>query len=443
MPTRPATEATAGGGRASIETAYGWWVVTASTLILAVNFGGTYLVVVGLKPIAADMGWPRSIPSLAYTVMYIGAGFGGIAMGWWSDRRGMFGPAVLGAVAIALGSVLTGFSAGLVGFLVAQGLLVGLIGNGAMFSPLMSNATRWFDRRRGMAVAIVASGQPLAGAIWPPIFRWTIDDYGWRETMIGYGLVAIVLILPLTLVLRRPRPAALATSPHDRGEIDANGRVLGLPANLVLAMLGLAIVGCCIAMSMPMVHIVAYCSDLGYSSQRGAEMLSLLLACAFFSRLLFGWTADRIGGLKTILLSSGLQAIVLSFYTLFDGMFQLYVLSALFGLVFGGIVPSYSLVVRELFPEGQAGWRTGVVYLFGTIGMGLGGWLGGLIFDLTGGYQLGFITGVGSNVVNLVLIMVLVWRSHTAPGSASWSRPERYRLLGRDSLRWARLEEAS
>ncbi|MDP6706209.1 MAG: MFS transporter [Alphaproteobacteria bacterium] len=410
-----ATRETAGGAGASIETAYGWLVVTASTLILSVTFGGTYLVVVGLKPIAADFGWPRSIPSLAYTVIYVGAGFGGILMGWWSDRRGMFGPAIIGAVAIALGSILTGYSTEMVGFLFAQGILVGLIGNGAMFAPLMSNATRWFDRRRGMAVAIVASGQPLAGALWPSIFRWSIDAYGWRMSMIGYGIVALVIVLPLSLALRRPRPGNTPGSMPSRGEMDADGRVLGLRANLVLAMLGVAIVGCCIAMSMPMVHIVAYCSDLGYSAARGAEMLSLLLACAFMSRLIFGWTADRIGGLKTILLSSGLQAMVLSFYTLFDGMLGLYLLSALFGLVFGGIVPSYSLVVRELFPENQAGWRTGVVYLFGTIGMGLGGWLGGLIFDLTGGYQLAFITGVASNVVNLVLIMTLVWRSQPGP----------------------------
>ena len=394
-----------------VDSRQGWWVVAASTLILSVSFGSTYLLVVALKPIAADFGWPRAIPSLAYSLIYFGAGFGGIAMGFWSDRQGVFRPVCLGAVAIASGSVLASFSGSMAGFLLAQGLLIGFLGNGSMFAPLMTNATRWFERRRGMAVAIVAAGQPLSGTLWPSIFRWGIENHGWRETMLGYGVLSLVIILPLSLALRRPVPVPTAPEVTPGAKAGPAAEVLGLPANLVQVALGIAFVGCCIAMSMPMAHIVAYCSDLGFATARGAEMLSVLLACAFASRLIFGYLADRIGGLKTILFSSSLQAVVLSLYTIFDGLVQLYLISGLFGFVFGGIVPSYALAVRDLFAERQAGWRTGVTYLFGTSGMGLGGYLGGLVFDLTGGYQLAFITGVGFNILNLAIIMGLVWRT--------------------------------
>ncbi len=392
-----------------IDGAWAWWVAIASTLILTVSFGSTYLISVALKPIAADFDWPRSIPSLGYALIYAGTGAGGMLAGWWSDRHGMFQPALVATAAIAGGSLLSATSTGMTGFLIGQGLLVGLMGSGFLFSPMMSNATRWFERRRGLAVALVASGQSLAGALWPPVARWGIEEYGWRQTMIGYGVVAIVVILPLSFTFRRRTPRAEATAARDPGRMTADGRVLGLPANLVLTMLGLAFVGCCVAMAMPLVHIVAYCTDLGFQAARGAEMLSLLLACAFLSRMGFGWLADRIGGLQTILLSSSLQTAALSLYTVVDGLLGLYMISALFGLVFGGIVPAYALAVRQLFPEGQAGWRIGVVYFFGTSAMGLGGLLGGFLFDLSGGYHLAFVVGVAFNVANLAIVGAFVW----------------------------------
>ena len=399
----------------SIETRYGWWVVAASTLMMSVGYGGSYLVVVGLKPIAAEFGWPRSVPSLAHTLAWIGAGFGGVLMGYWSDRRGMLGPARLGACMVGAGCILSGYSTGAFLLLSAHGLFLGVLGTGTMFSPLLTNATRWFDRRRGMAVAIVAGGQGLAGAIWPPIFRWGMDEHGWRSTMIAYGILAICLMLPLSFVFRRRPPFVLI--PHQGAQGGQGGAAdkLGLPSGLVQGMLGLAVVGCCVAMAMPMVHIVAYCSDLGYASARGAEMLSLLLACGLVSRLGFGWLADRIGALKTILLSSSMQAVALALFISMESLLGLYLVAALFGLVFGGIVPSYALAVRELFAEREAGWRIGVVYLFATSGMGLGGYLGGVIFDLTGGYAVAFATGVAFNLVNLFLLIVLVWRQRGMP----------------------------
>ncbi|MDP6567027.1 MAG: MFS transporter [Alphaproteobacteria bacterium] len=395
----------------SVECAYGWAVAVVSTMMIAVAFGTSYLVVVGLKPIAADFGWPRQIPSAAYAMALFGAGIGGIFMGWWADRKGMGAPALFGAFFVGAGTIAAAYSPDAITFLAAHFLILGLLGNGAMFAPLLTNVTHWFDRRRGIAVAVVASGQSLAGAIWPPIFRYTIDEYGWQESMIGYGLFCFVTLIPLALVMRRPAPrptVASVAAAEARGNGD--GRVLRMPPNLALGLLCVAIVGCCVAMSMPMVHIVAHCSDLGFSAARGAEMLSILLACAFISRIGYGWLADRVGGLRTLFLGASLQLLGLACFVYVDSLQGLYLVSVFYGLGYGGIVPMYAIIVRELFRDSEAGWRMGVVFLFGTIGMALGGYFGGLIFDLTGSYRLAFLTGIGFNILNLVLVGFMLSR---------------------------------
>ncbi|MDA1097681.1 MAG: MFS transporter [Proteobacteria bacterium] len=402
--------------KVTIESGYGWWVAIASTLMITVSFGSTYLVVVGLKPIATEFGWPRQIPSAGYSAALLGAGVGGILMGLWSDRRGMSGPALTGAVFVGLGLLAISRSNSAVTFLGAHLLILGLLGNGAMFSPLLTNVTHWFDRRMGIAVAVVSGGQSLAGAIWPPIFRYAIEQYGWRDTMFAYGLFCFAVLIPLSLVMRRPSPrmvrggaaadkAARAAQVGQRQPL-----VLGLPPNTAFALLCMAIIGCCVAMSMPMVHIVAYCSDLGFSAARGAEMLSILLFSAFLSRLAYGWLSDRIGGLKTLLLGSSLQLLGLACFMYVDSLEGLYLVSIFYGLGYGGIVPMYAIIIRQLFPDSQAGWRIGVIFLFGTGGMALGGYLGGLIFDQTATYRLAFLTGVVFNLANLVLVGFMVRR---------------------------------
>jgi MFS family permease len=400
----------------SIESRYSWWVAIASTLMITVAFGSTYLVIVGLKPIAAEFGWPRQIPSAGYSAALLGAGVGGILMGLWSDRRGMAGPAVTGSIFVGLGLIAISQSNSVITFLGAHLLILGLLGNGAMFSPLLTNVTHWFDRRMGIAVAVVSGGQSLAGAIWPPIFRYAMEHYGWRDTMFAYALVCFAVLIPLSLVMRRPSPRMVrGGAVTDKAERAAqSGRrqplVLGLPPNTAFALLCMAMVGCCVAMSIPMVHIVAYCSDLGFSAARGAEMLSILLFSAFLSRLAYGWLADRIGGLKTLLLGSALQLLGLACFMYVDSLKGLYLVSIFYGLGYGGIVPMYAIIVRQLFPDSQAGWRIGVIFLFGTGGMALGGYLGGLIFDQTATYRLAFLTGIGFNLCNLVLVSFMVRR---------------------------------
>lgn len=391
----------------SIESRAGWTVAIASLLIMTIGFGTPYVVVVGLKPIAAELGWPRAIPAFANSLAYIGAGIGGIGVGWWADRVGVRLPALIGSVMVGAGAILS--SGGSQWQLyVGHGLLIGLAGNSATFAPLMANVSRWFDRNRGAALALVAAGQQAAGAIWPPLFRYTIDVAGWRSTLFWYGVFATATMVPLSLLLGEP-PVARPTA---QSAVEAAPRpiVLGLSANLVQAILCAAIVCCCIAMAMPMGHVVAFCSDLGFAPARGAEMLSLLLGCAFMSRMLWGRLSDRIGGLRTILIGSACQAAFLSLYVLVDDLVGLYLVSAAFGLGFGGIVPSYALSIRDLFSAREAGWRMGAIFLFGLAGMALGGWLGGYIYDLRGAYQPAFVVGVLFNLLNLLLIGGLVLR---------------------------------
>ena len=294
-------------------------------------------------------------------------------------------------------------------FALVQGLLIG-VGSAATFAPLLADTSHWFTRRRGIAVAIFASGNYLAGAIWPPIVQHFVETVGWRQTYFGIGVFCLATMLPLALALRRKLPMH---EPIVAGSL-ASARVerpLGLSPGALLALLSIAGFSCCVAMAMPQVHIVAYCGDLGYGPARGAQMLSLMLACGIVSRLASGWICDRIGGLRTLLLGSALQGIALLLFLPFDGMVSLYVISALFGLFQGGIVPSYAIIVREYFSPKEAGARVGTIITATLFGMAFGGWMSGAIFDLTGSYKVAFMNGILWNLLNMSIAGWLLWRS--------------------------------
>ena len=282
----------------SIEVQYGWVIIIASLAIHSIGLGAPNILFVTLKPIAADLGSDRALPSLAYSLMILGTGIGGLAMGWWLDKRGVMEPVLFSAVMIAMGSFLAAQSGGKWSLYLANGILIGLLGKAAMIAPLIANATRWFDRRRGLAVAIIASGQGVAGVVWPPVLRYINDGAGWREACQFFGIFVLVTMIPLALLLRPKPPAILTESQATRGS--ENGRVLGLPANGVQLALWLAVLGCCAAMAMPNVHLFSHATDLGFSSARAAELLSVLFAAAFFSRIAFGMLADRIGGAVSV-----------------------------------------------------------------------------------------------------------------------------------------------
>ena len=346
----------------------------------------------------------------------IGFGIGGILMGRLSDRFGVIVPVLIGAVCLGLGFVAAGNAATLWQFVLVQGLLIGLLGTSSAFAPLVADTSMWFSKRRGMAVAICASGNYLAGAVWPPVLQHYFDTVGWRATFTSVGLFCVATMIPLAFALRRKPPqlsaAALAST--------SSNKQIDIPPNVLFALLCVAGVGCCVAMSMPQVHIVAYCGDLGYAAARGAEMLSVMLGFGIVSRLVSGLVCDRIGGLRTLLLGSGLQGVALLLFLPFDSLASLYVVSALFGLFQGGIVPSYAIIVREYFPSKEAGARVGTVLMCTLLGMALGGWMTGVIFDLTGSYRTAFLNGIGWNLLNLAIAFFLLRRSM---GSGSPGNP--------------------
>ena len=392
----------------SIESRNSWVVAIVALIVLSVSYGAPLTMVVALKPIAIELGTPRSAPALAVALTYVGAGCGGMAMGWLAERIGIRAVVMFGGTMIASGLILAS-QGGLSQLYVSAFLLVGLLGAGGMFAPLMTYVTRWFDRRRGSAIALISAGQYVAGALWPSVFQIGIDRIGWRNTMLSFGILAICIIVPLAIIYLRAAPQELHRG-SAAGEPAAGAPVLGLPPNLVLAALAFATFCCCVTMSMPMAHMVAFCSDIGITPTQGAAMLSVLLGSAFFARQFWGWLADRLGGLRTILWASATQAAAMTGFLLTQDEIGLFSISAAFGFGFGGLIPGYVLAVRELFPASEAGWRIPVMLFPGSLGMATGGWLAGVLYDRFAFYAPAFAAGVAFNLLNLVVIGTLVSR---------------------------------
>jgi MFS family permease len=400
------------------DSRYAWLRLAVALALMTVGASGMYVVSVVLPTVQAEFGIDRSAASMPYTMTMIGFGIGGILMGRLSDRFGVAVPIAIGAVGLGLGFALAGAAPGLLLFGLAQGMLIGMLGTSSTFSPLVADTTLWFEKRRGLAVAICASGNYLGGALWPPIAQHFIETVGWRATYVGIGLFCVATMLPLALLLRRRPPGFGATGAASKAAHRAPGtwigpadRPLGLSKTTLQWLLNVSGVACCVAMAMPQVHIVAYCTDLGFGAARGAEMLSVMLGTGIVSRLVSGWISDRIGGLRTLLLGAVLQGLALLLFIPFDGLVSLYVVSALFGLFQGGIVPSYALIVREHFPPSEAGVRVGQAVTATLLGMALGGWMSGAIFDLTGSYDAAFLNGIGWNLVTVTIASLLLRRA--------------------------------
>ena len=363
-----------------IDSPYALRRLIATLLVMTFGAAGMYVVSVVLPQVQSDFGVSRSDASLPYTLLMVGFGVGGLWMGRISDRYGVHAALVLGAIGTLAGFVWAAFAQGIWSFVLAHGLMLGLLGAGATFAPLVADTTLWWNRRRGIAVAVCTSGNYLAGAIWPPVAQFGVSTLGWRQTYLIIGIVCGVGMILLALAMRRPPPLPVAAS-HGRMPTRQSDRPFGLRMGTAQALLCAAAVGCCLAMAMPQVHIVAYCADLGFGPARGAEMLSLMLACGIVSRLGSGLICDRIGGVRTLLLGSFLQGVALLMFIPFNGLVSLYVISAMFGLFQGGIIPAYAIIVREYFPPLEADRRVGAVMLASLGAMALGGWISGAIFD--------------------------------------------------------------
>jgi MFS family permease len=346
------------------------------------------------------------------SLTYIGSGLGGIAMGWLAGRVGLRCVAMSCGTMIAAGLVLASFG-GLYQLYASNLLLIGLLGASGMFSPTMAYVTRWFDRHRGSAIALVSSGQYVAGAVWPLLFQAGVDAFGWRLTMRLFAIVVAVTILPLAAWFFRQPPE---TGPKVAAVVGDRiyAPVERLRPNLTMALLASAIFCCCVTMSMPLAHIVAYCGDIGIGAKPGAAMLSLQLAAGVVAQQLWGWIADRLGGLRTVLFASTSMAAAMAGFLLTQNEIGLFSVSAVFGLAFGGLIPGYILAVREIFPAAEATWRIPIILFPGALGMAAGGWLAGAIYDGFGFYTPAFAAGLLFNLLNLVVVGTLVM-AHRSP----------------------------
>jgi len=394
------------------DSRYAWLRLAVALVIGTVACVGSWSVVVVLPAMQGEFDTLRSGASLPYTLAMLGFGAGNIVMGRIADRYGLMVPVAMGGVMLAAGYVAAAMSQSLWQFALAHGLLIGF-GTGAGFSPLISDLSHWFRRHRGLAVVCGASGSYLAGVVWPQLITFGMQNYGWRATHIGIGIVTLAVMLPLAPFFRRS-PAAATLAAADASSAGARGD-LGLSAGQLQLLLCVAGFACCVAMAMPQVHIVAYCGDLGYGVARGAEMLSLMMALGIVSRIGSGFIADRIGGAATLAIGSLMQGVALFLYLWFDGLQSLYVVSAIFGLFQGGIVPMYAVVTREYLPAKQAGVRIGLVMSMTLLGMAAGGYLSGVIFDYFGSYRVAFLHGLAWNFVNLAIVCWLMLRARPRP----------------------------
>jgi MFS family permease len=392
----------------SIESKTSWIVATVALVTMLMAFGAAWITAVALKDIAAEVNGIRSIPALASALAWLGSGFGGILMGRIADKVGTRWTVICGSLMIGLGLAISTIGPPWP-LWIGHGLFIGLIGLGGINAPMYIYVSRWFDRRRGSALALISSGSYLAGAMWPPVFERAIAAFGWRQAMLWYALAEIVVIIPLALLyFRAPPELILPTTSSDPAA--GKARVLGWPPNLVFGMMCVAAVLCCVPMAMPQGHLVAFCSDLGITRSNGALMLSVLLGTAFLSRQIWGAISDRIGGLATVLIGSAWQSASMTAFLFTQNEAGLFTIAAAFGLGFSGIIPAYVLALRELFPASEASWRIPTLLLFSGGGMALGGWLAGILYDYFGYYAPAFVAGIGANILNLILIGILVGR---------------------------------
>ncbi len=387
-----------------------WQRLAIALIAGTISSIGMWSVVLVLPVVGEDFGVGRAEASLPYTATMFGFAAGNLLLGRLVDAFGIARVLTLAGLTLGAGFALASLSPSILIFAAIQGLMIGTA-TAAGFGPLMADVSHWFRRRRGIAVAIAASGNYLAGAVWPLGLRPFLEAGDWRGAYLLIGAICAICLPALALLLR-PRLSLAQVAANAPGAPGAGGsRETGFSPRLLQGLLAVAGISCCVAMAMPQVHIVALCADLGYGVTAGAQMLSLMLAAGIVSRLASGFLADAIGGVPTLLLGSILQALALTLYLPFDGLTSLYVVSLIFGLSQGGIVPSYAIIVREYLPAAEAGRRIGFVIMMTILGMALGGWLSGLIFDLTGSYRMAFVNGIVWNGLNIAIMLLILWRS--------------------------------
>jgi MFS family permease len=398
---------------ATIETRTSWVVATVALFTLAFSFGAPWVAIVSLKAIAADFGGARETPALAGSLGWIGVGIGGIMMGRVAERIGVRWTVMFGAAMVCAGLAISSLGQPWHLF-VGHGLFIGLIGNGGINAPLYVYVSKWFDRHRGSALALISSGTYIAGAIWPPIFEPVVAAVGWRQTMWIYGLFEAAMVIPLAAIFLGTPPKTLRWRSGEFADPPV-GKILDWPPGVVYGLLCAAAFLCCTPMALPQAHLVAFCSDLGIAPSHGAAMLSVVLGTGFLSRQLWGAFSDRAGGLMTLAVCSACQLAALTAFTMTQDEIGLFTVAAFFGLGFSGLVPAYVLTLRALFPASEASWRVPTLLMFSGSGMAAGAWMGGALYDWFGYYAPAFVAAIGANLLNLAIVIVLVLRRHLGP----------------------------
>ena len=426
---RPGTAAAPRSGTgpsASIESRASWVAAGLTLALLSVSYGSPLLAVVGLKPITEDLGTQRQLVALVASLTWFGTGLGGIFMGQVAERIGIRATVMFGATMIATGLAVSA-SGNLWAMLAAHIVLVGFLGNGALYPPLIVYVSRWFDRRRGTALALISSGQYIAGMAWPTLFEYgmrssntalqvgghTVVLHGWQTTMLAFACLVLVAVPVIAMFLQ---PAPEVGELGQFADAGRRGEVLGMRPNAVLALICIAGFMCCVPMSIPQGHLVAFCSDIGIPAIQGAAMLSVLQGSAFVSRVLWGWLADRIGGLKTVLLGSFCQALAVAAFMATQDEAGLFAIAAAYGFGFSGIIPAYVIAIRELYPSREASWRVPSVLFVSMGGMAFGGWWAGALYDHFGFYGPAFVSGVLFNLMNIAIVGFLVLRQRRTGG---------------------------
>lgn len=385
---------------------YAWFRLAVCILLSTLGGAGMWAVVVVLPAVQADFGIDRAAASLPYTFTMIGFAAGNYLLGRAVDRFGIVLPVIGSALFLSAGFALAALATDLWMFTAIQGILIG-VGTAATFGPLIADISHWFVKRRGVAVASAACGNYLAGVLWPTFIQWHLATDDWRSTYLLIAGICLVTMIPLTLVLRQ-KPSAHPSASAPRA-FRPGHRALPLSPTMLQILLVIAGVACCVAMAMPQVHMVAYCVDLGYGVAPGADLIAIMTGAGVVSRLASGFVADKIGGVITLLIGSALQCAALFLYIPFNGLASLYVVSLIFGLSQGGIVPCYAVIVREYLPAREAGQRVGLVIMATILGMALGGWMSGLIYDLTGSYQMAFLNGIAWNALNIAVMLFILF----------------------------------
>ena len=386
------------------DSSYSWLRLAISLMIAIVGNAGMWVIILVLPSVQSEFGVDRASASLPFTLTMLGFALGNFYMGKLADRYNLSTVLLFSSILLASCFIFAAQSNSILSLAVIQ-FVIGF-GTGASFGPIIADTSIWFLKKRGIAVALAASGNYLSGVVWPIFTKDLLLNYGWRTVYLVLAIAAVLIMAPLSLALKRKISAESTRADDLISQNKAQSTQLS-PKSLQL-FLGLAGLGCCVAMSMPQVHIVAFCVDLGFGSTVGGNMLSLMLAGGIVSRIVSGFLADKIGGLKTLLIGSSLQCVALFLYLPFNGLVSLYLVSLIFGLSQGGIVPSYAIIVREHMPAKEAGARVGFVLMMTIIGMALGGWMSGWIYDLSGSYKLAFWNGILWNLLNLIIIFSLL-----------------------------------